>query len=230
MALPFLGTLGTVLNTAGQVAGPIGTILSAFGIGKSKQKQAPMSEAERYALSMLQAIGQPNNSLVKQLSDEEFANMHSGVLSDINEKVLADRRERSMGRAPVFFDPERRDENIASQISRGTPMLRQQAQQNAIQRILQAVGVGQFAPAQQNRINAGIKAQAADKETLLAQGGFGGIAKNISTGLQDILRAINGDKTPIGNSNTITWDPLKQTPPIVPQYPNKPSIQWYPNG
>jgi hypothetical protein len=223
MALPFLSSLGTALSTAGQVAGPIGTILSAFGIGGGKkQKEAPMSEAERQSIALLMALGQPGNSLVKSMQDDELANLHSGFLSDINEKVLADRRENSMGRAPVFFDPERRDENIASQISRGTPMLKQQAHQNAIQRILQAAGVGGFAPMQQNRINAGLKAQAAEKDTLLAQGGIGGLLGKGTQGLQQILAALSGNTTRTGNGNTIYWD----QPSTNPAYKNTPTIHW----
>ncbi len=108
-------------------------------------------------MSYLQALAEPNNSLVKSLTDSNFQNLRSGQQMDINSKVLADRREQAMGRAPVYFDPERAGENINYQISRGTPMLQQQAQQNAINQILQAAGVGKFATnadtRQQNNLN-----------------------------------------------------------------------------
>src|SRR5688572_6119329 len=104
---PMLGSIAGAAGTAGQLAGPIGSIMSIFsGMGGGGNAgPPPMSEQERYSIKLLKALAQPNNSYVKQMQEEEFRNLRSGVLSDINEKVLADRREGLMGRSPVFFDP-----------------------------------------------------------------------------------------------------------------------------
>lgn len=154
--LEFLGKIANVANVVNKAAGPVQQILDAFKKPASQPQSLrdrivdmstnfPQSQAEAQAIKLLQSLGEPNNPLLKKLADEEFQNLRGAAQGDIRSKVLADRREQSMGRAPVFFDPERADENIAYQISRGTPMLRQQAQQNAIQRILQAAGVGNYA-------------------------------------------------------------------------------------
>lgn len=177
--LDFLNTIGDVASTFSRAAGPIQDIMAAIR-GPSKP-QAPASE--RLAKSLLAALAQPNNSLVKSLADEELRNLASGAQSDIRSKVLADRRERSMGRSNVFFDPERTDENIAYQISRGTPLLRQTAQSNAIQRILQAAGVGQFAKPE------ALRAQEYEK-SVLDGGGLAGRLESGFGGIQKILEAI----------------------------------------
>lgn len=159
----FLGTLGSLANTAGQVAGPLQSILSIFRGGGNNEEERFVPESERYAKSLLMALAQPGNSMVQSLEDEELRKLKAGQGGDIMAKVLADRREAAMGRAPVFFDPERRDENIAHQLSRGTPMLMQQANQNAVQRILKAAGVKEFAKPEALR-------EQAYQETLLKRG------------------------------------------------------------
>lgn len=174
MALDFLGNIGKFAETVNSAAGPIQQILGAIRGSNRETSQGsslrddiinratnfPQSEAERRALSLLKALGTPDSSLVKHMVAEELQNLHSGVQSDIRSKVLSDRRERSMGRSNTFFDPERTDENIAFQISRGTPMLKQQAQQNAIQRILEAAGVGKYAATADARNQGNLNAMA----------------------------------------------------------------------
>jgi len=81
-----------------------------------------------------------------------------GLQSEIRSKVLADRREGAMGRSPVFFDPERADENIAFQVSRGAPGIRAAAGKSALQRILDAAGVGQYADNQDERYQGNLNA------------------------------------------------------------------------
>jgi hypothetical protein len=201
-----LGGLGGTLGTLGQLAGPVGSILSIFGGGGNKAGPPPMSEAERYSISLLKALGQPNNSYVKSMEDAEFKNLREGVLSDINEKVLADRREGLMGRSPVFFDPERRDENIYSQITRGTPALQQMARSNAVSRILSAAGVGNFAGAQDKRISSGLNAQAAQKEASLSQGGLGGMLGQGGNALSQIMKILQGNTSQTGSGSVIYWD------------------------
>jgi hypothetical protein len=207
MVLPFLATIGSALGTAGKMAGPLGSIMSIFSSLKGGNAQAPpMSDAERYSIKLLKALGQPNNSYVKSMEDAEFRDLREGVLSDINEKVLADRREGLMGRSPVFFDPERRDENIYSQVTRGTPALQQMAKQNAINRILTAAGVGNFAGAQDKRISSGLNAQAAQKESLLSQGGMGGLFNQGGDALSQLMKIFQGNTSQTRNGQTIYWD------------------------
>jgi hypothetical protein len=179
MALQFL-------QMAAQAAPAVMQILGAFK-GSDKPKIQPMPESERYAISLLKALAEPNNSLLKQIQAEEFRGLRSGVQSDIKSKVLADRRENSMGRAPVFFDPERADENINYQISRGTPLLQQQSQQNAIQRILQAAGVGGYAGAESYRQQNYYGALAEQSKGKILQGGVTGRIGQGTDALQKIL-------------------------------------------
>ena len=201
--LEFLGSLGNIAGNIGKAAGPIEQIMAAIK-GPKKPQAQPQPEAERYALSMLKALAEPGNSLVKALADEEMQNLQGGVQSDIRSKVLADRRERSMGRAPVFFDPERADENIAYQISRGTPMLRQQSQQNAIKRILEAAGVGNYAGAESDRWKNLQGQKAAREEGILKQGGISGRVGQGTDALKKILDIFKAGGQQ-GKANII-WD------------------------
>lgn len=180
MALDFLGKIT-------QAIGPIQQILGAIR-GPEKPKMQPQPQSERYAISLLKALTDPNNSLLKSIQEEEFQGLRSGVQSDIKSKVLADRREQSMGRAPVFFDPERADENINYQISRGTPMLQQQSQQNAIQRILKAAGVGNYAGAESDRQQNFYAALGEQKKGELLQGGITGRLGQGNDALMQILK------------------------------------------
>lgn len=245
MALDFLSSIAQgewgkglegLSGTINSAAGPLQQILNAFGKKKTQSAPSlreqiesmatnfPQSEAERQAISLLQAIGQPGNSYVKALQDEEFQNLRGGVQSDIKSKVLADRREQSMGRSPVFFDPERADENINYQISRGTPMLKQQASQNAIERILKAAGVGSYAANADNRAQGNLNAMAslyamdtlapsqsgAKMQTQLP--GLFGRAQEGLTGLQEILKIFkNAQPETYGppKPETIRWNQMR---------------------
>lgn len=214
MALEFLTNLT-------QAIGPIQQILSAIK-GPEKPKIQPQPEAERYAQSLLKALADPNNSLLKSMASEELLNLQGGVQSDIRSKVLADRRERSMGRSNAFFDPERSDENIAYQISRGTPMLRQQAQQNAINRILQAAGVGKYADAESERQQNYYAALGEQKKGELLQGGLMGRLEQGNDSLQKILQIFQqgngkpyfppgkeGTYGPYQPQETIRWNQMR---------------------
>ena len=133
--------------------------------------------------------------------------MRGAQQSDIKSKVLADRRERSMGRSPVFFDPERADENIAYQISRGAPMLQQQAQQSAIQRILEAAGVGKYAGAEGDRWKNLMAQKAAREEGALKTGGITGQIGQTNDALQKILQIFSaGTGKPTYSASNIVWD------------------------
>jgi hypothetical protein len=231
MALEFLKDIGNLANTVNKTAGPLTQILGA--IRGNKTPSAPTlrdqildrslnrrpSEHERYAVNLLKALGQPGNSYVNSVTDEEFRNLRGSAQADIRSKVLSDRRERSMGRSGTFFDPERADENIAFQISRGTPMLRQQAQQNAIKRILAAAGVGDFATAADARDQSELNSMASlyALDTLSPQTGgstmqtqmpglFGRSQQGLD-GLQQILKIFSENKN--GWEKPETYGPKK---------------------
>lgn len=196
--LEFLGQIG-------QAAGPIQQIISAIK-GPKKPVAQPQPAAEQYSISLLKALADPNNSLVRALADEEFRSMRGAQQGDIRSKVMADRRERSMGRAPVFFDPERADENIAYQISRGTPMLQQQAQQSAIQRILQAAGVGNFSGAESDRWKNHQGALAEYEKTKATAGGVLGRVGQANDALQKILDIFQQGRNQPQKASDIIWD------------------------
>ena len=108
--------------------------------------------AERYSLPLLKALADPNSPILRNLAAQEQEGLMGGLQDSIQEQVLANRREMAMGRQPTLFNPERQDEAINYQLTRGGAAMHQQAQQNALQRIIQAVtGVGGYAPAQQDR-------------------------------------------------------------------------------
>ena len=211
----FLDFLGQASSAISDISGPASQIMGMFKSNKVAQPQRQaVPAAETYAISLLKAIAQPGNSLVKQLAAEELQGLMAGQQSDIRSRVMADRRERAMGRAPVFFDPERADENIAFQLSRGGAGLQQQAQSNAVQRILEAAGVGKYAQAGADRESIYEDRQATRKETMAGMPnvlqrvqtgleGIGGLQNGLG-GLQAALEAINKKK------NTVPFGPLEQ--------------------
>lgn len=213
MALQFLTLAAQAIPAITQVLGAVR--------GSSKPKIQPMPESERYAISLLKALAEPNNSLVKSLEDEEFRGLRSGVQEDIRSKVLADRREQSLGRAPVFFDPERADENIAFQISRGTPLLKQQARQNAISRILDASGVGRFSGAESERAQNYYAALGERSKGNILQGGITGRAGEGLGGLQKILDIFKN-----GNLTTPPIQPGQVYGPPRPEMYGPPKNLW----
>jgi hypothetical protein len=181
-AATFLGKAGNAASTAQQIGGPLLDILGAIkgfnrkpvSAGPSDKEQyaqyildmatnRQIPESERYAISMQKALAEPNNSLVGQLQGEEFQMLMDAINQGVQGKVLSDRREAAMGRRPTFFDPERQDENIAYQLTRGAPAAQYQARQNAMERIRQsAVGVGGFASAQDSRYDKAMNAYGKD--------------------------------------------------------------------
>jgi hypothetical protein len=168
-----LGFLSDIANVVSGVSGPLGQILGAIGGNKNDRQNDdlrkkiikmstnfPQSEAERQSIALRLALADPNNSLVKALTAQEERSGSDALQSEIRSKVLADRREAAMGRAPVFFDPERADENINFQTTRGAPGIKAQAQRSAMERILAAAGVGNFASTQDQRYQGNLNALA----------------------------------------------------------------------
>lgn len=207
--LDFLGGIGSIANTINDFASPVKSILGAIrGPETPPMPRKPQTPAaETYAIGLLKALAQPGNSLIKSLAAEELQNLMAGQQSSIRSMVLADRRERSMGRAPVFFDPERADENISFQLSRGGAKYAQQAQENAIARIMKAANVGNYADEQYGRSQDYLGALSERDETLAKMRQMGQLPNTMErlgsglSGIQQILTSIN-NKTNATPTNT----------------------------
>lgn len=219
MALDFLNDISSAI-------GPIGQILSAIrggGDRNSVDGPLPPSEAERYSTSLLKALADPNNSLVKQMTEEERRGGMAALERSIQAKVLADRREQSMGRSPVFFDPERADENINYQLTRGAGGVEDQARTNAMNRILAAAGVGNFARNQDTKAQNYQAALGARAEGQLASGNTG-VQSRLQTGLDGLQKIIQlfGNRQPQAQfPNSTSYGPYAPqgyygSPPFVP--------------
>lgn len=200
--------LGPIASTASSVM----QLIDAF----KGPKRPKTPKSEKYAIGLLKALAEPGNPLIDLLTKEELQNYAGMFQEQIRSKVLADRRERSLGRAPVFFDPERFDENIAFQISRGMPRLRQMSQQSAIERIMKAAGgVGGFAPAEYGRQQDYQAAIGASKEGLMGSGGITGLLNNVLKPLQnrytpqDFFSMLGKPTIPGQKQEDIIWNQMR---------------------
>lgn len=206
MALDFLSGIGNGLSSIASIATPIMNILGAIK-GPQKVQQLPIPEGERFAASLYKAIADPNNSLVRSMTD---SNIHTGMNAlgmQLMEQQLADRREASMGRNPTFFDPERADQTIAYLTSRGAPAIAENAHVDAINQLLHAAsGAGGFAGAQTGRYQNYMAAQGASKEAQL-QNPSSTMMGRINTGIGSIDQIL-GALSKFGQSApTNTWQP-----------------------
>jgi len=209
MALSFLSN---VLGTAGQFAGPISSILSTITGAKNNKKydkqqeqifqelmnRGPSAE-EQYAQSIYKALADPNNSLVKQTQDAEYQDLMNAINQGIQGKVLSDRREAAMGRRPTYFDPERADESISYQLSRGAPAALLQAKQNARTNLTSAAtGVGGYSEAADKRTTGRLGARQDyldyQRERPSGVSQFGDLFKSIGGGIEGLLGVINGGR------------------------------------
>ena len=199
MALGFLTDIGNIAQTVGGLVDPVSQIVQAVRGPRDVPQVQPIATpaAETESLRLLQALADPGNELVQQLQQEEFEQLAQALSQGIRAQVLAGRREESLGRTRPFFDPERQDEAISFQLSRGLPQLQQTARTNALNRILQAAqGVGGFAPAQGQRITGDIAARGARATEQAAReqaaGGTAGRIQQGLGGLERLLQAIQG--------------------------------------
>lgn len=217
MALNFLtnalGAVGSGLNSVNQYAGPLQSILGAIQGTKNNKNQReyekrildmainrPPTEAEKYSISMQKAVADPNNSLVKQLQGEEYQMLMNAINQGVQSKVLSDRREAALGRRPTFFDPERADENISYQLSRGAPAALLQSRNNAMDRILQAArGVGGFSREQSGRYQSALNAMGTDYARRYGEG-----SQPQTNTMQKILQTIQNLSSTFGNTNNVS--------------------------
>ena len=216
MALGFLTNVENIAGTIGQIAGPIGQIISAVrGPEDVPQVQpTPTPAAETEAIRLLRALADPGNTRIQQLQREEFEQLANALSQGLRGQVLAGRREESLGRRRPFFDPERQDEALAFQLSRGLPALQQQARSNVIDRILAAAGQGEFAPGQAQRIRGDIAAQAARQAEIAtreqqAGGTFERFQRGLG-GLSQILEAITRATGRVPTSEQLLDFPSRQ--------------------
>lgn len=207
-----LSGLSTAAGAINNIASPVSSILGAIrGFKGAESVQAtPASSSERYAIDLLKEISDPNSELVAQLTESEAQSLRNALNEGLRGQVLADRRERSLGRSNVFFDPERQDEAIAYQLSRGAPYIEQSARANAINRILSsATGVGRYSPLGQERIRGDIAARGAlESENAVRNQN---LPQTIQTSIDQILNTVKG------------------TPPFNP-YGNDPYKTYFPNS
>lgn len=192
-----LGFLTDIAGTVEELSGPVGQIVGAIRGPRDVPQVEPLAAppAETEAMRLLAALADPGNERIAQLRQEEFQQLAQALSQGIRGQVLADRRERSLGRAGAFFDPERQDEALSLQLSRGLPALQQQAQSNVLDRILAAVQQGNFAPGQQQRILGDTAARGARQQEIASReqesgGAFGRFERGLG-GLTQILEALN---------------------------------------
>lgn len=213
------GNIGSALratsnasNIFSSIASPVQQILGAVKKQKNPVNYVQMPsapEAESYSVELLKELANPNSALLASLSAEENSALNAAQQSDIMERILADRRERAMGRANVFFDPERTDENISYQVSRAAGGLQSQARSNALNRILAAAkGVGGFAPAQTQREQTYRSALGTAQEGRAMQPSKIQRMQSGIGGLQQILDIFN-NKTTLPNGETIQWNQMR---------------------
>lgn len=189
--------IGDFIQSVIPVAQGIGGIIDMFNNKDSfndiYRQAGEISPEERLAQSYYMALGQPGNSLVKSLTDEQMRRNTEALLMQIRNMQNMDRRLISRGQRSTFFDPERRDETLNYLITRGAPALRAQAEDTARGNLeTSARGLGGFASAGQNRLNNQLQLSKQQAVSGLSNAGnLSGKIGNIGTSIEDILNAIN---------------------------------------
>lgn len=185
------------------VAKGIGGIIDMFNKKdpyKDIYKQAgEISPEERLAQSYFMALADPNNSLVKSLTEEQMRKNTEALLMQLRNMQNMDRRLMARGQRGTYFDPERRDETLNYLLTRGAPALRAQAEETARNNLnSSAKGLAGFADSGQDRLNTQFKlAQQRAVSGLSNSSGLSGQIGQIGTSIQDILKAINGEEKPV---------------------------------
>lgn len=204
MALSFLGgtDLGSAMPWLNQSSGFDSLIDVGSGIenlfnlfnnpGKAVQKaavnQGP-TPSERTAASLYGALVQPNNSLIKQLSEDNLQRGVGAMLSQIRAMKMAGNRQLARGQRSTFFNPERADESIDFVTSRGLPALQELAMNRAREDVTKAAsGFGGLSKNEYLRQ----QAQQRARETMAAQQNQGGKVKAAGNSIGDIMKTVGG--------------------------------------
>lgn len=139
MALNFLTGLSNFASAAAPGINAVGQIMNAIrgdrGVNNIASYASQPTGAELWTRDLLDALVNPDSPLAKNLAASEFATNRDAFLTQIKGMQSAGNRAVARGQRSAFFDPERRDEAVDYLTSRGLPMLQNQAQKNALERI-----------------------------------------------------------------------------------------------
>lgn len=186
-----LGFLADAAKSVAPYAGQIGTFLDAIGIGRPKVKYGPTA-SEQQAMSLLLALQDPNNSLIKSNTQANLQKGMEDFLMQLKQMQMLDARRLQRGNRSTFFQPERADETIDYLTSRGMPAIAEQARQTAKQDIGRQIDVLRGnVPTEVARQNAQNYEKQQRYGAFQTSGGFGG-------NIQKILSAIY-------NPNQLPW-------------------------
>lgn len=191
------GGLSDFVGGLTPIASGIGNIMNILGGNKDYKKLLAAAQqptpAEQRAGSLYESLLQPNNSLVKQMTDDETRQGMSAFLSQIKAMQMADARAGARGKRGAFFNPERADETVNYLVSRGLPGLQQQARTNARNDIYStATAIGGQSGLQQQRQNMVLNAMGNNAAYQSSGGGLGPSITSGGQGIQDMLKAIQG--------------------------------------
>jgi hypothetical protein len=177
---------------AGGLSG-IGSLMNAFGMGKPKPNYGP-SEAERQTSSLLMALLDPNNSLVKQNTDINMQRGMQDMLMQLKQIQMQNARGQARGIRPFLFSPERSDETMDFLMTRGQPAIAERARDRATTDIRNtAQGFAGLIPVQQQRINDKNSNDSTDYARFQTAGGY----SQIGGGLQELLNMLSPAKSNI---------------------------------
>lgn len=185
MGLGFLGDIFNAGNMDGLAGGlkGVGSLMNAFNVGKPKANYGP-SEAERQTSSLLMALLDPNNSLVKQNTDINMQKGMQDMLMQLKQIQMQNARGQARGIRPFLFSPERSDEVMDFLMTRGQPAIAEKARLQATTDIRNtAEGFNKMIPIQQQRIDS----QNLNRDDQYAAFQKAGGYSQIGGGLQELL-------------------------------------------
>lgn len=195
--LQFLAAAAPFLSKAAPIIQGVGSLVDAIGGGNNKsynravaQSMQP-TQAEARANSLIEALLQPDNTLVKQNTNENMRAGMEALLSQLRTMQTMDSRRMARGQRGTFFDPSRRDEAIDSMLSRGAPFIQENARQSARKDILNSANaIKGFIPQQQQRQ----KNMLIDAEREQLSGGRFGQAQQVLGGVENLLKQLSALK------------------------------------
>lgn len=215
MALDFLNTVSGVAQKLPPIFQGISNIQQAFrknpgqpDFATSPYEQAYQvainegpTAAEQRAGSLYEALLQPGNSLVSQLTNDNMQTGMNNFLMQLKQMQMMDARRQGRGLRGTFFNPERADETVSYLTSRGMPAIQQQAQVGARGQIMdsaRAIG-GQANLESQRRqrqlsamqTNAALQAKTAGRAGMVT-GGTTSKLQRTAQGLQGLTSGIQG--------------------------------------
>ena len=211
------------LSTIGQIAGPAQSIFGAIKgyrdekrLRKDILNQGP-TEQEKFLNFLYGELAKPDSAYINRLTEQERTRMAGDLSKAINEQVLANRRERALGRAAPFFDPERADETQSYILSRAGGEMETRARGNVIENLLtSAKGLSPLADIEAQRrkdkLNARTEFFGLDRsqgdplQRLFSEGGLG-------NSIQELLGAIKGNKAYFPQGRAGTYGPYQQRVP-----------------